>query len=105
MDLARVYNAGYRDAPRDPSTVLGFQVASREAVDCAKQSFAALQVFLARNPPELRRIVELGEAKGFVPRFYLWTNDYSRAASPFPAGVREAVIAAIRRTLESDRSS
>jgi len=64
--------------------------ASREAIDCAQQSFAALQVFLAKNPPALRRIVELGEAKGFVPRFYLWTNDYMRAATPFPPGVREA---------------
>lgn len=64
--------------------------ATPEAIDCAQQAFTALQVFLARNPPELRRIVEAGEAKGFVPRFYLWTNDYSRAADPYPAGVREA---------------
>jgi len=64
--------------------------ASRDAVDCAQQSFAALQVFLAKNPPALRRIVELGEAKGFVPRFYLWTNDYTNAATPYPHGVREA---------------
>ena len=61
-----------------------------DAIDCAQQSFAALQVFLAKNPPALRRIVELGEAKGFVPRFYLWTNDYTHAATPFPPGVREA---------------
>lgn len=64
--------------------------ASREAIDCAQQSFAALQVFLAKNPPALRRIVDVGEAKGFVPRFYLWTNDYSRAASPFPHEMRGA---------------
>jgi hypothetical protein len=64
--------------------------ATREAVECAQQSFTALQVFLAKNPPALRRIVELGEARGFVPRFYLWTNDYSRAADPYPHGVREA---------------
>lgn len=64
--------------------------ASREAIDCAQQSFAALQVFLAKNPPALRRINDLGEAKGFVPRFYLWTNDYSRAAKPFPHGSRAA---------------
>ena len=64
--------------------------ASREAVECAQQSFAALQVFLAKNPPQLRRIIELGEAKGFVPRFYLWTNDYTRAADPYPPGMREA---------------
>ncbi len=64
--------------------------ASREAVDCAQQSFAALQVFLAKNPEALRKINELGEAKGFVPRFYLWTNDYSRASMPYAPGVREA---------------
>jgi hypothetical protein len=64
--------------------------ASHEAVDCAQQSFAALQVFLAKNPPALRRIVELGEPQGFVPRFYLWTNDYTRASDPYPPGVREA---------------
>jgi len=64
--------------------------ATREAIECAQQSFAALQVFLAKNPSALRRIVEVGEAKGFVPRFYLWTNDYSRAADPYPPGMRQA---------------
>jgi hypothetical protein len=49
--------------------------ATREAIDCAQQSFAALQVFLAKNPPALRRIIELGEAQGFVPRFYLLSMD------------------------------
>lgn len=61
-----------------------------EAIACAETSFAALQVFLAANPPQLRRIIELGEAEGYVPRFYLWTNDYGRAAEPYPPGVREA---------------
>lgn len=64
--------------------------ARQEAIDCAKESFAALQVFLAKNPPMLRRIIELGERAGYVPRFYLWTNDYGRAADPYPFGVREA---------------
>jgi hypothetical protein len=64
--------------------------ATREAIDCAQQSFTALQVFLAKNPPALRKIIEVGEAQGFVPRFYLWTNDYTRAATPYPPGVREA---------------
>jgi hypothetical protein len=61
-----------------------------EAIDCAQQAFAALQVFLAKNPPQLQRIIELGEGRGYVPRFYLWTNDYSRAADPYPHGRREA---------------
>ena len=61
-----------------------------EAIACAQQAFTALQVFLASDPPKLREIVELGESKGFVPRFYLWTNDYGAAADPYPPGVREA---------------
>lgn len=61
-----------------------------EAIACAEEAFAALQVFLASNSPKLREIVTKGEAHGFVPRFYLWTNDYGRAADPFPPGVREA---------------
>jgi len=61
-----------------------------EAIACAEESYAALQVFLASNPPALREINARGEAAGFVPRFYLWTNDYGRAAVPYPPGVREA---------------
>jgi hypothetical protein len=61
-----------------------------EAIACAEEAFAALQVFLASNPAKLREIVTRGEAQGFVPRFYLWTNDYGRAADPFPPGAREA---------------
>lgn len=64
--------------------------ASPQAIACAHEAFAALQVFLASNNAKLRKIVELGEPQGFVPRFYLWTNDYSRAAQPYPPGVREA---------------
>jgi hypothetical protein len=61
-----------------------------EAIACAEQAYAALRDFVESDPPTLRRIVELGAAKGYVPRFYLWTNDYGRAATPFPPGVREA---------------
>lgn len=64
--------------------------ATPEAIDCAQQSFTALQVFLAKSSPALREIIELGKDQGYVPRFYLWTNDYSRAAEPFPPGRREA---------------
>lgn len=61
-----------------------------EAVACARVAYDALRAFLASDPPALRRIVELGADQGFVPRFYLWTNDYGRAADPYPPGVREA---------------
>lgn len=64
--------------------------ATPAAIDCAQQSFTALQVFLAKNSATLRQIVDLGADQGYVPRFYLWTNDYSRAAEPFPPGRREA---------------
>jgi len=58
------------------------------AVACAEQSYAALETFLASDPPALRQVVERGAAQGITPRFYLWTNDYSRAAAsvePRPA--------------------
>jgi hypothetical protein len=61
-----------------------------EAIACAKEAFATLQVFLASNPAKLRTIIERGESEGYVPRFYLWTNDYGRAATPFPPGERVA---------------
>jgi hypothetical protein len=64
--------------------------ASEAAIACAEKSFAALQAFLATNPPELRRIVENGKGEGYTNRFYLWTNDYSRASTPYAPGVRSA---------------
>lgn len=66
------------------------ETASDKVVACAQTAYDALQAFLKSDPPKLRAIVTKGEAKGFVPRFYLWTNDYTRAANPFPPGVREA---------------
>ncbi len=61
------------------------------AVACAETSFAALRAFLATDPPALRRILGLAAKQGdVVPRFYLWTNDYGLAATPYPPGVREA---------------
>jgi len=62
-----------------------------EAVACATRAYAALQAFLDKPHPKLLKIIELGKVSGdVVPRFYLWTNDYSRAATPYPPGVREA---------------
>ena len=75
------------DGEMDPSPAS----AGPAAIACAKKAFAALQAFVASDPPVLRKIVDAGEAAGtMVPRFYLWTNDYSRAATPYPPGVREA---------------
>lgn len=64
--------------------------ADPRAVACAQQAYDALRAFLASDPPKLRQIVERGAAAGYVPRFYLWTNDYTRAATPYPPGVRPA---------------
>jgi len=61
-----------------------------EAIACARRAYDALRAFLRADPPALRQIVERGASQGFVPRFYLWTNDYTRAATPYPPGVREA---------------
>jgi hypothetical protein len=62
-----------------------------EAIACAEKAFAALRAFIASDPPMLKKIVAIGELDGsIVPRFYLWTNDYGRAATPYAPGVREA---------------
>ena len=45
---------------------------------------------LHANPAKLRRSSSAARDQGYVPRFYLWTNDYTRAATPYPPGVREA---------------
>jgi hypothetical protein len=62
-----------------------------EAIACAEKAYAALRAFIASDPPKLKRIIQYGMLSGMiVPRFYLWTNDYGRAATPYPPGVREA---------------
>ncbi|MDQ3338700.1 MAG: hypothetical protein M4D80_26340 [Myxococcota bacterium] len=71
-------------------TTPNVDTANPKAVACAQSAYDALRAFLSSDPPKLRQIVERGADKGYVPRFYLWTNDYTRAASPYPPGVREA---------------
>lgn len=62
-----------------------------EAIACAEKAFAALQDFIKSDPPMLKKIIDYGMLTAqIVPRFYLWTNDYGRAATPYPPGVREA---------------
>src|SRR3954469_21914825 len=56
-----------------------------EAIACAEKAYAALQAFIRSDPPKLKRIIQYGMLTGqIVPRFYLWTNDYGRAATPYP---------------------
>ena len=64
--------------------------ASPVAVACAETAYRALQAFIASDPPALRMIVQAGAASGFTTKFYLWTNDYTHAAAPYPPGVRPA---------------
>ncbi len=61
------------------------------AIECAERAWDELRAFVAGPHEKLDRIVELGAKTGtIVPRFYLWTNDYSQASDPYPPGVREA---------------
>lgn len=65
--------------------------ATPEVVACASRAWSELRAFVAGPHPKLDRIVEIGVKNGtMVPRFYLWTNDYSKAADPYPPGMREA---------------
>jgi hypothetical protein len=61
-----------------PDDVLwGFypDAATEPAIACAKVSWDALKTFLGSNPIKMQQVVALGATK----RFYLWTNDYTRA--------------------------
>jgi uncharacterized glyoxalase superfamily protein PhnB len=49
-DLARVYNAGYRDAPGAASTVIGFRLPTRDAVDALHARLTAAG-YQSRQPP------------------------------------------------------
>lgn len=66
--------------------------ASREAVACAERAFGELRRFVTEHAKELDEVCELGKDKGVSRQFYLWTNDYRRAADPFPPGVRPAKL-------------
>ncbi len=62
-----------------------------EVIACATRAYSALRAFLDKPDPRLLKIIELGKISGdVVPRFYLWTNDYGLAATPYPPGVRQA---------------
>lgn len=64
--------------------------ATPAAVACAERAYAELVAFLASDPPLLRQLASDPAGAGYNPGFYLWTNDYTRAATPFPAGTRPA---------------
>jgi hypothetical protein len=65
--------------------------ASPAVVACANRAWNELRAFVGGPHPTLDRIVEVGVKNGtMVPRFYLWTNDYSKASDPYPPGMREA---------------
>lgn len=58
------------------------------AVACATKAWAKLKEFVHSNPVDLLEVVRLGADRGFTPKFYLWTNDYSRAHNPYPFDLR-----------------
>jgi hypothetical protein len=64
--------------------------ASRGAVACAERAYSELKAFIADRPKDFDRVVEAGKDQGISRLFYLWTNDYTRAADPYPPGVRPA---------------
>jgi hypothetical protein len=60
------------------------------AIACAEQAYRKLQEFFHNPHPLFARVLERGATQLVTPKFYLWTNDYSRAANPYPHGVRPA---------------
>jgi hypothetical protein len=62
--------------------------ATPEAVACAETAYARLTEFFAAHSATLDRIVEIGASHLVTNKFYLWVNDYSQAADPFPFGRR-----------------
>lgn len=66
--------------------------ASGAAIACAERAYGELRTFVAEHAKELDEVATLGNDKGVSRQFYLWTNDYTRAADPFPPGVRPAKL-------------
>lgn len=67
--------------------------ASKAAIACAERAYAELQKFLSSpsaRPKDFDLVVEEGKDQGVTRLFYLWTNDYTKAADPYPPGVRPA---------------
>ena len=76
--------------PPEPDTDPNPESASSAAVACAEQAYAELAEFFNSDQPLLHQIIANGEAHFITHKFYLWVNDYSRAADPYPHGMREA---------------
>jgi hypothetical protein len=66
--------------------------ATPAAIACAERAFAELRAFIKSDPPELKKIVADGGPAGYSNKFYLWTNDYTRATDPFTPGARPAKL-------------
>jgi hypothetical protein len=62
--------------------------ATAAAIECATTAYRKLVAFFEDHPATLDRILELGASKGITSKFYLWTNDYSRASNPYPYPMR-----------------
>ena len=64
--------------------------ATPAAIACAETAFQKLQTFIAAENAGFHRVVTLGASHLISNKFFLWTNDYSDAATPYPDGVRAA---------------
>jgi hypothetical protein len=64
--------------------------ATPAAVACATEAWRKLKAFVEAEQPLFREVLALGVDHLITPKFYLWTNDYTTAADPYPHGVRES---------------
>lgn len=71
-------------------TTPNLATATPAAVACATRAWLALRAFVQDPPAALQAVIAEGAAFGYTNKFYLWTNDYTHAANPFPPGPRAA---------------
>lgn len=64
--------------------------ATPQAIACAEQAYTKLMAYFASPHPLFGRILQLGATQLVSNKFYLWTNDYTRADRPYPFGERRA---------------
>lgn len=84
---------GFYPVRGEPADEPNVDSATPEAIACAELAFRKLERFIDSEGPvkeKFRRVVELGADHLISNKFYLWTNDYTRAADPYPHGVRPA---------------
>ena len=84
---------GFYPVRGEPADEPNVDSATPEAIACAERAYRKLEAFVSLEGPlkaKFRRVLELGAEHLISNKFYLWTNDYTRAADPYPPGVRPA---------------